>query len=106
MNLTFPIRLWFSFEIRPSQVILNALFQRELAKMIRNGKHYREAKYQLQDEFDEDKMRLKYNLPYETERYTLSSKNWDEFIRLNSFQSTRKQAREFLETHKILKNEN
>ncbi len=99
--LNFPIRNWLTGNIRPSEVTLNALFQRRLSSLMRSGIGYAEAKFKVEDEFDETNIRSKYNLPLERKRYTLTLENWDIYVKLNSFKRTRDEARKFLNANKI-----
>ena len=100
MKLRFPEKLWLSGQIKPSDVILNALQRRRFLALRRNGISYAQAKYE--SEADDAAIRLQYGLPNELIRYTLSSVDWECYRKLNSFRKTRDAANDFLNKNKVI----
>lgn len=98
--MNFPIQSWGPFQIRPSEAVLQRLAHRKFLQCRRKGMTRREARFAAEDWYNEDTLRKRFNLPKESVKYTISSDDWIQYVKLNSFRATRLQAREFFEAHK------
>lgn len=86
----FPRKAWLIGQKHPVSVFLEYLYRREFLKCRSEGFKRSKSKYcaEIKSEYYEKK----YNLIRYDQRASVSSREWIEYVKLNSFTKTRKAA--------------